>query len=257
MRGETERILSIASLENVANFILPEATVKFLGHHPTIKIRIVQKARREILPSLIKGEFDMIFSILEDEILGYDQSENQNLGHEITSQLLFYDRPSVVVRHDHPVLQAKNNIVEELLNYPWILPRPDSNLQYYLNQYYADIGLALPKIAIECQSNPYLKSLVKHSDFIGFLTTNFVSAEQQTGSITSINLPGMENSIPFGIQYRADRPVSGLVRAMIDDMKMVCRTIKRESLKSSGMLVAGANSKFTLPALTAADTADT
>ncbi|MDA0239978.1 MAG: LysR family transcriptional regulator [Proteobacteria bacterium] len=253
MRGEIERVLSIASLENVANFVLPEATVGFLAQHPNVKIKIVQKARREILPSLIKGEFDMIFSILEDERLGYGQSENQNLGHEITSQILFYDRPSVVVRRDHPVLHTKNNIVEELLNYPWILPRPDSDLQYYLNQYYADIGLALPKIAVECQSNPYLKSLVKHSDFIAFLTTNFVSAEQQTGSITSINLPGMKNAIPFGIQYRADRPVSGLVQAMIEDMKKVCRTIKRESLKSNGMLVAGANAKFTLPPPAATD----
>lgn len=248
MRGKVERILSIATLENVANFVLPEATVNFLDQYPNVKIKIVQKARREILPSLIKGEFDMIFSILEDERHGVDPSEKQNLGHEITSQLLFHDRPSTIVRHDHPVLRANGSIVEELLNYPWILPRPDSDLQFFLNQYYADRGLALPKIAIECQSNPYLKSLVRQSDFIGFLTTNFVSAEQETGSIMSINLPEMKNSIPFGIQFRADRPVSGLAQAMIAEMEKVCRTIKIESSQSSGRLVAGANFSFSLPA---------
>ncbi|MBT4589924.1 MAG: LysR family transcriptional regulator [Rhodospirillaceae bacterium] len=250
MRGEIERTLSIATLPTLANFVLPEATIKFMDIHQNVKVRVVQKARKEILSSLVEGEFDIIFSILDDEMLGYKNPDPQIMEQEITSQLLFFDRPSVIVRRDHPVLETKKNIKEELLNYPWIMPRPESDQRLYLNKFYADAGLSLPKIAIECQSTPYLKSLVTQSDYIGFLTTNFVSIEEHTGLIVSLDLPGMKNSIPFGIQYRSDRPVSGLAQSMFIQMEKVCQELsasKAKFLKSKTPPTAGANLKFSLP----------
>tara|TARA_B100000315_G_scaffold259597_1_gene316253 strand:+ start:3428 stop:4465 length:1038 start_codon:yes stop_codon:yes gene_type:complete len=251
MRGEIERTISIATLPTLANFVLPEATMKFLDIHQNVKVRVVQKARREILSSLIKGEFDFIFSILDDEVLGYKKPDNEMMDQEITSRLLFFDRPTVIVGRGHPVLSATGSIAEELLKYPWIMPRPESDQRLYLNQYYVDAGLSLPKIAVECQSTPYLKSLVTQSDFIGFLTTNFISIEEQVGEIVSLDLPGMKNTIPFGIQYRSDRPVSGLVQNMFLQMENVCqglKTSKSENLKTKAPAIAGTNSKFSLPA---------
>ncbi|MFP6713476.1 MAG: LysR family transcriptional regulator [Rhodospirillales bacterium] len=251
MRGEIERIISIATLPTLANFVLPEATMKFLDVHQNVKVRVVQKARKEILSSLIEGEFDIIFSILDDEVLGYKKPDNEYMGQEITSRLLFLDRPSVIVRRDHPVLNTKNNIAEELLKYLWIMPRPESDQRLYLNKYYAEAGLSLPKIAVECQSTPYLKSLVTQSDFIGFLTTTFISIEEQVGEIVPIDLPGMKNSIPFGIQYRSDRPVSGLAQSMFHQMEIVCqelKTSKSENLKIKAPVITGTNSNFLLPA---------
>ena len=251
MRGEIERTISIATLPTLANFILPEATMKFLDIHQNVKVRVVQKARKEILSSLTEGEFDIIYSILDDEILGYKTPDNEIMGQQITSRLLFFDRPSVIVRRDHPVLSTKEIIAEELLKYPWIMPRPESDQRLYLNQYYAEAGLSLPKIAVECQSTPYLKSLVTQSDFIGFLTTTFISVEEQVGDIVSIDLPGMKNTIPFGIQYRSDRPVSGLAQSMFIQMEKVCqglKTSKSNNTKTNVPVVAGTNFKFSLPA---------
>ncbi len=251
MRGEIERILSIATLPTLGNFILPEATMKFLDIHRNVKVRVVQRARKEILSSLIEGEFDIIFSILDDEMLGYKEPDNEILGQKITSRILFFDRPSVIVRRGHPVLGASGNLAEALLEYPWILPRPESDQRLYLNQYYAEAGLSLPKLAVECQSMPYLKSLVTQSDFIGFLTTNFVSIEEQIGAIVPLDLPGMKNTVPFGIQYRSDRPVSGLAQSMFVQMEKVCQELKSSqsaNSKTKTPLIAGTNSKFSLPA---------
>jgi DNA-binding transcriptional LysR family regulator len=251
MRGEIERVISIAALPTLANFVLPEATMKFLEIHQNVKVRVVQKARAEILSSLVKGEFDIIYSILDEEVLGYKRPGDQFLDQEITSRLLFFDRPSVIVRGDHPVLKVKGNITKELLKYPWIMPRPESDQRLYLNKFYADAGLSLPKIAVECQSTPYLKTLVTQSDYIGYLTTTFVSVEEQVGQIVSLDLPGMKNTIPFGIQYRSDRPISGLAQSMFSQMEKVCQGLKTSrpgNSKEKAPLIAGTNSKFWLPA---------
>ena len=216
MRGETESLVTIGALPSQANFILPEATVKFLENNEGARVKVIQKGRREILPAMLAGEFDFIFCILdkvEDEL-------------ETTQRLLFYDRASVIVRSDHPVLQTNRDMARELLNYLWVLPHPGSNQRIYLNRLYSNAGLGAPKIAIECQTTPYLKSLVMQSDFIGVLPTNFESVEEGAGLIKSIVLAGMENTIPFGMQFRSDRPLSHTAQSFMHQIENVCQSMK-------------------------------
>lgn len=226
MRGETERIISIGTLPSQASFILPEATLKFLASNQNVKVKVIQKPRSEILDSLSKGEFDFIFSILEEELLGRENSTAPNSDKDFISRLLFYDRPAIIVRTNHPALKAGEKIAEELLKYPWIMPRPESDQRIHINNLYNKTGLPLPKRAVECQTAPYLKTLVTESDFVGILPTNFISLEEQAGFIQSIKMPGLKNIIPIGIKYRADRPISGLAQNMFLEIENVCRELK-------------------------------
>lgn len=216
MRGETESLVSIGTLPSQANFILPEATVKFLANNQGARVKVIQKSRVEILPSMLAGEFDFIFCIL-DKI---------DAEHQTTQRLLFYDRASVVVRKDHPVLRANTDILENLLDYPWVLPRLEADQRMYINRLHSNAGLGVPKIAVECQTTPYLKSLVMQSDLIGVLPTNFVSVEESAGLIHSIAIPGMENDIPFGMQFRSDRPLSHTAQSFMSQIGIICQSLK-------------------------------
>ena len=160
--------------------------------------------------------FDFIFSILDEPA---DTPE-------LSNRLLFHDRPSLIVRKDHPVLRANTEMSEELLKYLWVLPRPEADQRQYVRKYYSDAGLGLPNIAVECQSTPYLKSLVMQSDFVGILPTNFISAEESAGYLAPIELPAMDYTIPFGFQYRNDRPVSGAAQNFMAQIEVTCAALK-------------------------------
>ncbi|MFP6736667.1 MAG: LysR family transcriptional regulator [Rhodospirillales bacterium] len=216
MLGDSDSAVTIGALPSQANFILPEATVRFLDANEGARVKVIQKARDEILPALLAGEFDFIFSILSDSIGGPD----------LADRLLFYDRPALIVRKDHPVLMTNNEISKELLKYLWVLPRPEADQRQYVRKYYTDVGLGLPNIAVECQSTPYLKSLVMQSDFIGILPTNFISAEERAGYLAPIQLPTMEFTIPFGFKYRNDRPVSAAAQNFMRQIEVTCGTLK-------------------------------
>lgn len=216
MRGDADSAVTIGALPSYANFILPEATVKFLEAKVGSRVKVIQKARAEILPALLAGEFDFIFSIL-DEHAGIP---------ELSNRLLFHDRPALIVRKDHPVLGANTEITEELLKYLWVLPRPEADQRQYVRKYYSDAGLGLPNIAVECQSTPYLKSLVMQSDFVGILPTNFISAEESAGYLAPIQLPAMQYSIPFGFQYRNDRPVSSAAQDFMAQIEITSAALK-------------------------------
>ncbi|NQV55667.1 MAG: LysR family transcriptional regulator [Rhodospirillales bacterium] len=218
MRGETESLVTVGALPSQANFVLPEATVSFLKTNEQTRVKVIQKARDEILPSLLAGKFDFIFCILDP--VDADQ--------RVTQSLLFYDRPSLIVRKAHPVFRAKGELFKKLLDYQWVLPRPEADQRLYINTCYANAGLALPQIAVECQTTPYLKSLVMQSDFIGVLPTNFESVEESAGLIRTIDPEGFENSIPFGIQYRSDRPISGSAQRLIREIENACRAMKQK-----------------------------
>jgi len=217
MRGETERLVTIGALPSLANFILPEATIRFLANNEGARVKVIQKSRNEILPAMLAGEFDFIFCILDR----FDDD------HETVQRLLFHDRASVIVRRDHPVLQSRNDLSKELLNYSWVLPRPEADQRLYINRLYSNAGLGVPKIAVECQTTPYLKSLVMQSDFVGVLPTNFVSVEESEGLIESVVLPGMQNDIPFGLQFRCDRPLSLAAKSFMHQIENVIRSIKQ------------------------------
>ena len=226
MRGDSAGSVTIGALPSQANFILPEATVKFLEANQGARVKVIQKARDEILPALLAGEFDFIFSILDEPDTVEPGQEEVGGREQLSNRLLFYDRPAVMVRKDHPVLGTHNDLSEELLKYLWVLPRPEADQRLYIAKYYSGAGLGLPNIAVECQSTPYLKSLVMQSDFIGILPTNFISAEESAGYLTPIELPAMEYSIPFGFQYRNDRPVSGAAQNFMAQIEVTCAALK-------------------------------
>lgn len=218
LRGGMENMLTVGALPSQANFILPEATIRFAEIRPTTRVRVMQKGRAEILPGLIRGEFDLIFAFL-------DQPETND---RIGQRLLFYDRPSIVVRKDHPVLSEGSKIAERLLDYPWVTPRPDADHRVYVNTYYRSLGLPIPNVVVECQTTPYLKSLVMQSDYVGVVPTNLPSIEEQAGFITAVELEGLEMSITFGIQYSNERPVSSATRQFIKEIEAICHARRDE-----------------------------
>ncbi len=218
LRDDTDSRVTIGALPSQANFILPEATIKFMEHETSAKVRVVQKPRAEINDALKQGEFDFIFSILDD----IDDPE-------ISQDFLFFDRPSIIVADNHPALRNEDNLAKELLNYPWVLPRPEAEQRIYINNYYANLGMAFPKVVIECQTTPYLKAVVMESDYIGVLPTNIRSVEERAGYIRSIDLAGLGHSIGFGLQYRTDHPVTRSSRIMMREIANVCQAMKKSN----------------------------
>lgn len=212
LKGGSQNLITIGALPSQANFILPEATIRFAETRPTTRVRVIQKTRAEILPSLMRREFDLIFGIL-------DEPEG---GDEVAQRLLFHDRPSIIVRADHPVLTDSTDTARRILEYPWILPRPEADHRLYLNAYCRTAQLPLPNVVVECQTTPYLKAVVMQSDYVGVLPTNLPSVEEQAGYIKAVSLDGLEKTIPFGIQYLDDHPVSAATRQFIAEIEAVC-----------------------------------
>lgn len=176
--------------------LLPAAVTCFHRANPEVTINIVEGAFHELIEPLRDGALDLIVGALRDPAPGDDLKQTP----------LFEDRPVVLARHGHPLKEAA---VDALARYPWIVPAPGTPLRRQWERMFAEAGVPLPRVPIECGSVITIRQILMDSDFLTLLSPDQVAVELEAGWLTKIcdAPPGLVRTI--GITTRANwRPTA-------------------------------------------------
>jgi DNA-binding transcriptional LysR family regulator len=191
---------------------LPEAALTLLKSRPRIRLRIIERARGDLMSGLLRSEFDLIISVIR-------------AGHvppHVSSQVLFHDRPSIILRKSHPLARDSKTRLRSLGQYPWIVPPVGSERWDDLDQALRLAGIAWPpKTIVECHSNAFLKSMVVQSDCVGLLPNDAPTAEEQAGLLKAIRLERVPLGRAVGLLYRNDYPQTDAAVAVIREIQAV------------------------------------
>lgn len=157
---------------------LPETIVRFVEHHPGIDISVHEGSHAELSGPLRDGDIDLMLGALREE------AEVDDLAQE----LVFEDRPALVMRAGHPLLAA-SDVGTMMLGYPWILPGPETPLRRYWSTMVSETGGTVPHVRIECGSVIMVRQLLRASDALTLLSPDQVAVELAAGVLAALPPP--------------------------------------------------------------------
>lgn len=167
----------------------------FKSSHPNILVRIQIKNDIDLINSLQRAEADIIFSRLFPEW----QSP------ALIQEPVFLDPNAFIVAPNHPELEKLNLRLEDLMDYPWVMPFPNAMIRRIWDQMFFNQGLSLPENVIECSSMLTARALLLEiENVITMPPLSVFRNELQQGLFSQLDLQLLDTKIPVGFTYRKD-----------------------------------------------------
>lgn len=156
-------------------------------------IRLLFGRTKDLHRRLKLGEIDLVIS-------GLSGVEHET---EIQSVKAYDIRHIVVARGDHPCAEKGNLVLEDLIQYPWILPPPNNPFRSYLEGLFYQDGLPLPSNVFEIASMFAVRDvLLENGDIISTLPSRSLCTDIEEGRLCALDVPIPLNPQPVGVFHK-------------------------------------------------------
>ncbi len=193
---ETGRIV-IGAMPLSRARLLPAAVAAFHRAHPHVAINVIEGSFHELIEPLRDGVIDLMIGALR----------NPAPGNDLEQRALFKDRPVVIGRKGHPLKNAEfaqaSPSLAVLGSYPWVMPAKGTPLRTEWERMFADAGLSLPEVPIECGSVMMIRQLLLDSNFLTLLSPDQVAVELEAGWLAQIAQTPDDLTRVIGVTHRA------------------------------------------------------
>lgn len=181
---------------------LPATILRFQAEQPGVAIAVVEGSHSELSGPLRDGEVDMMLGALRNEAQLDD----------LVQESVFEDRPAVILRAGHPLLDDPAPDGARLAAFPWILPRRDTPLRQYWEAMMRGAGVSPPPVLCECGSALTVRQLLIGSDAVTLLSPAQLGVELAAGLLAVLPTP-LPVTRTIGITTRAGwRPTAPQLR---------------------------------------------
>lgn len=193
---------------------LPRALLAFSARYPHVAISVLEGSFGELAGPLRDGEIDFLLGA----------SRDGDVIDDLEQEVLFIDRPQVIMRADHPLAGCAAPALDDLLAYPWILPSTKTPLRRYWQDMIENAGGIAPAIAVECGSVITIRELLMNSDALSLLSPDQVRVEIAAGLVVA-HAPPVPVERSIGIITRRDWHQTSSQKAMLADLRQIARDI--------------------------------
>jgi LysR family transcriptional regulator of gallate degradation len=208
LSGASGGSVALGALPMTADVLVPQALARLFAARPGVTVTVADGTYEGLLQQLRHGELDFVVGPLR----GTDAPA------DVVEHLLFVDRLVPVVRAGHPLLAQwrggrSRRALRELLRWPWIGPLPGTPARSAFERAFIDAGLAVPRVDLQANSPPVVRSVLMGSDHIAMVSTLQIRAEVASGllAVVPVAVSGTERSI--GAMLRRDSQLSAAVDA--------------------------------------------
>lgn len=200
--------LRIGATADWVESILPRALVTLQRERAELDTTVTVLASNRLQEALREGAIELYFGPTAEE--------------EFTPGLHFEtfatDWTGVYGGPGHPVIESPPHDLAALLDYPWILTRPDTFMRRTAIRLFAARGLPPPRPTLESNSVPLLVELAASGRFLTFLSD--ISARPY-GDTRLVALPMAGARLPRakGVVTRESEPLSPVHQALVDAVR--------------------------------------
>ena len=172
--------VSVGVVSSVAPTLLPGTIALFKRSTPQANVSVSEGHFVELLPQPEAGALDLLIARIwqPKELDGIDQ------------MTLFSEPVVVVAGHDHPLAQEVAVAWADVVNYPWILPHPNSVARRAVDALFATNGLAPPTNTIASLSQALNLEILRAMPALGLLPQRLAQAQARRGAIATLPLRG-------------------------------------------------------------------
>lgn len=204
--------VTIGTLLAGSNVLLPRAIATLKRERPGITV-IVQEATFDAqAPRLLDGEIDLILGRL---------NPIEDL-HGLRQITLYAEPVRLVARRDHPA-RRPGLALEDLMDYPWVLPLEQTALRQELEQIFRREGLSLPANLVECTSILTVRTLVRDADMIAALP-ELVALTDDDLEPLPVPLEPVRRQV--GVTLPDRRPLTPSARLMLEHLRARAAELK-------------------------------
>jgi DNA-binding transcriptional LysR family regulator len=177
-----EGTLKIGASTTIAQYILPKILAQFASQHKGIEIILINNNTEEIENLLIQKKIDVGFI---EGVSGKPQLKYAEIGK---------DELVCTVSTDHPLAEKNSCTIEDILQFPWVFREQGSGSLDILNIYLKQSGVSKKDIHTEAYlgSTESIKSYLKVSDCIGFVSVYSVTDEIIAGKLKILDIDDLE-----------------------------------------------------------------
>lgn len=184
-------------------YALPDVIADLVRHRSKARVKVVSGVLDTLLPSLLKGELDLVCSAL-------DFPDHPDL---IKEQL--FDSEHVVLAHQsHPLAKLPKVEAAQLAEHPFVGFTQDYAGLSRMEKYFSMHGLASPGLAVEASSLEMVLSLLCTGNFVASLSSQVLARGEQLG-LKRVAIAGSFWRFQGGIVYRRAPQTSPLANMLI------------------------------------------
>jgi DNA-binding transcriptional LysR family regulator len=211
LSGAVKGEATVGVTPSVAADLIPRAFLKLQKERPGIKLTILEGLMEHHVPALRRGELDLVIG-------GWVRGNHPDL----TTEVLMRDDVLVFAGEDHPLADLAEVKMDQLYDYPWVMP-PHS--QFWVNSFeqaFASQGLAAPQHAATTNSPGFIRAMLLRNLYLSALPARLLINETRGGRI--IALPVKELSVQFEVTltYRTQVVRLPAFNTFLEMLRSVC-----------------------------------
>jgi DNA-binding transcriptional LysR family regulator len=197
--------LHIGANEATCLYVLPKTFARFRQLYPLVQISIYRNFSHKILQKVQEGAIEL-------GIVTLPQSANN-----MEAIPVFRDEMQVIVPASHPLATNRSTTVEEVANFPLILPKTGHTrvvLDRLLRAHREHLQVSMELASVET-----IKKFVGAGLGISIISRAYAQAEVAAGLVKLIPLEGLKLYRELGLIYRRDRYLSLPAKVFIETVR--------------------------------------
>lgn len=179
----------------------------FYTRHPGIKLIFSTGDTVDLLKVLDKNEADVIFT-LDSHIFNSDYV----IAKESPVQMYF------VCNKNHPLSSRKHLLIQDLMEYPFLLTEKGMSYRKLLDNYLAEMSIELDPV-LETGRTDIIVKCLKGGNAIGFLPEFVVKSYIEKGELVSLDMDDIHITIWKQLIYHKDKWISKPLSDFIEYVK--------------------------------------
>lgn len=219
LTDEKEGNIYVGTLISASASLLPQTINILKKEFPKVIITIKTGTTGELFPALSRGDIDCVVGRLPDS--DTELIKHFNLSHEV----LYQEKLNVVAGTNHPLSKKKKVQFDELSQYPWILPPPDSSTRLIIDNYFSSIDVQYPENIIESLSSIANISLLLKDNWLNIMSTQAAQPFIDTGILSQIQCGEIGEWVNVGITTRKNQAFTNKMDFFINTLKEVSKTL--------------------------------
>jgi DNA-binding transcriptional LysR family regulator len=233
LRNGTSGLVRIGAGPSWQSRVIPEAIRRFRAGRPGVQLRVVGGTDDVLKAELRAGHLDLVVAAVPE---GEEAPD-------LEGRALLVDEYRVIADKSHPLQTATDSTVADLLDYPWILPNPQTYLVRRLEVLMRAHGLTPPRPMIETDIIDIKLALMRDSAYLSFHAVDHL---RSTGvsEIRPLPLEAASWKRSAGVITRRGVEANPAAAHLADLIEELCRrdqqpAPKRGRVARAGRLVAG------------------
>jgi DNA-binding transcriptional LysR family regulator len=191
LSGAVKGEVTVGVTPSVAADIIPRAFLKLQKERPGINLTIREGLMEHHVPALRRGELDMVIG-------GWVRGNHPDL----TTEVLMRDDVLVFAGEDHPLADLPEVKLQQLYDYPWVMPPHSQFWVHSFDQAFASQGLKAPVPAATTNSPGFIRAMLLRNLYLSALPARLLINDTRGGRIIALPVKDLSVGFEVTLTYR-------------------------------------------------------